>query len=102
MHSRRDFIKKAGLLTGAMGLLNQLPASIQQALSIHADVGSTFLDAEHIVFLMQEKRSFDHSSERCKVCEASMILERLPYPTTIPSGFNRTKTERLMRHFGWI
>jgi phospholipase C len=58
--SRRDFIKKAALLTGAAGLSGILPASIQKALAISAPEGSTWQDADHIVILMQENRSFDH------------------------------------------
>jgi len=61
MDSRRDFIKKAALLSGAAGIWSTLPASIQKALSIDPKEGSSFLDAEHIVFLMQENRSFDHT-----------------------------------------
>ncbi|SEW17037.1 phospholipase C [Chitinophaga sp. YR573] len=60
MDNRRDFIKKAALLSGGAGLLGVLPASIQKALAIDPAPGSTFLDAEHIVLLMQENRSFDH------------------------------------------
>jgi phospholipase C len=60
MDSRRDFIKKAALLTGAFNLPNVIPMSIQKAMAINANPGSTFYDAEHIVFLMQENRSFDH------------------------------------------
>lgn len=45
---------------GGITVLNAMPLSIQRALSIEAASGSTFLDAEHIVFLMQENRSFDH------------------------------------------
>jgi phospholipase C len=60
MDTRRDFLKKAALLTGAAGLANFLPASIQKAMAINAAPGSTYMDAEHIVLLMQENRSFDH------------------------------------------
>lgn len=60
MENRREFIKKAGLLTGAFSVFS-LPESIQAALQIDPSVGSTYLDAEHIVILMQENRSFDHS-----------------------------------------
>jgi phospholipase C len=60
MDNRRDFIKKAALLTGAAGLSNMLPESIQKAMAINAAPGSTYLDAEHVVILMQENRSFDH------------------------------------------
>lgn len=61
MDSRRDFIKKAALLSGGAGLLSGLPPSIQRAFAINPEPGTTYLDAEHIVFLMQENRSFDHS-----------------------------------------
>jgi phospholipase C len=61
MDTRREFIKKAAMLSGGTGLLNVLPASIQKALAIDPAAGSTYLDAEHIVFLMQENRSFDHT-----------------------------------------
>lgn len=61
MESRRDFIKKATLLTGALGIAGVLPPAIQRAFAIDPETGSTFLDAEHIVFLMQENRSFDHA-----------------------------------------
>jgi phospholipase C len=60
MDSRRDFIKKATLLSGAAGIFQSLPASIQRAIAIDPKVGTTFLDAEHVVILMQENRSFDH------------------------------------------
>lgn len=60
MQSRRDFLKNASILSGAIALPNVIPMSIQQAMAISAEPGSTFYDAEHIVFLMQENRSFDH------------------------------------------
>jgi phospholipase C len=60
MDSRRDFLKKAAMLTGAASLTGVLPESIQKALAINAPEGSTYMDAEHIVLLMQENRSFDH------------------------------------------
>ena len=59
-NSRRDFLKKAALLSGSAALANMLPSTIQRALAINPAEGSTFYDAEHIVFLMQENRSFDH------------------------------------------
>jgi len=60
MDTRREFIRKAMMLTGAAGVAT-LPASIQKAMAIDPEVGSSFLDAEHIVLLMQENRSFDHT-----------------------------------------
>ncbi len=38
-----------------------LPESVQRAMAIHPDPGTTYLDAEHVVILMQENRSFDHA-----------------------------------------
>ncbi|HEY4147514.1 MAG TPA: alkaline phosphatase family protein [Chitinophagaceae bacterium] len=60
MDNRREFIRKSLLLSGAAGLTHFVPESIQRALAIDPRVGSTFLDAEHVVILMQENRSFDH------------------------------------------
>lgn len=61
MESRRDFIKKASIFTSALGLSDIIPESIQKAFAINPETGTTYLDAEHIVFLMQENRSFDHA-----------------------------------------
>ena len=66
MDSRRDFIKKAALLSGTFGLPNVIPMSIQKAMAINAAPGTTFYDAEHVVFLMQENRSFDHMFGKMK------------------------------------
>lgn len=59
MDSRRDFLKKAALLSA--GLSGVLPESIQKAFAIDPQPGTTYLDAEHVVILMQENRSFDHT-----------------------------------------
>jgi phospholipase C len=59
MDSRREFIKKAAMLSGAVGI-NFFPESIQRAFAINPEKGTTYLDAEHVVILMQENRSFDH------------------------------------------
>ena len=59
--TRRDFIKKMALLAGSAPLSPSLTASIEKALSINPELGSTFYDAEHVVLLMQENRSFDHA-----------------------------------------
>lgn len=60
MDSRREFLKKAALLSGAAGLAGILPLSIHRAFAIDPAVGTTYMDAEHVVILMQENRSFDH------------------------------------------
>jgi phospholipase C len=60
MQSRREFLKNAAMFSGAMGWWGVLDGPIRKALAIDPEPGSTFLDAEHIVILMQENRSFDH------------------------------------------
>jgi phospholipase C len=59
MDTRRDFLKKAMLLGGAAAF-NGFPESIRKAMTIEPATGSTYLDAEHVVIVMQENRSFDH------------------------------------------
>jgi phospholipase C len=59
MESRRDFLKLASLLA-ASGFGRQMLPAIARAASIDPESGSTYLDAEHVVILMQENRSFDH------------------------------------------
>ena len=61
MDTRREFLKKASLLSGGAGLMQLLHPSIAKALAINPEAGSTWKDAEHVVFLMQENRSFDHA-----------------------------------------
>ena len=60
METRRDFMK-AALLAGAAGLTGGLTDSIQRAFAIAPEAGTTFWDAQHVVILMQENRSFDHA-----------------------------------------
>jgi phospholipase C len=59
--TRRDFLKVAAMLSGAAGVSGVIPDSIKRAFAIEPAPGSTYLDAEHIVILMQENRSFDHA-----------------------------------------
>lgn len=61
MGSRRDFFKKALLFGAGSSFLGALPASIQKAFAIDPAKGTSYLDAEHVVILMQENRSFDHA-----------------------------------------
>lgn len=58
--SRREFLKKAALVTGGASIWSAMPLAVQRAMAIPADPGTTFYDAEHVVMLMQENRSFDH------------------------------------------
>jgi phospholipase C len=55
MSSRREFLRRTAELSAF------LFASIERAAAIQPTPGSTFRDAEHVVILMQENRSFDHS-----------------------------------------
>jgi phospholipase C len=48
-------------MLSSAGAWMSVPESIKRALAIGPAVGSTYLDAEHIVILMQENRSFDHA-----------------------------------------
>ena len=61
MQTRRDFLKLAAMASSAAGISGLLPESIRRAYAIEPAPGSTYLDAEHIVILMQENRSFDHA-----------------------------------------
>jgi phospholipase C len=61
MATRRDFLKAASLLAGGAGMAGVIPASVKRAFAIEPTPGSTYKDAEHIVVLMQENRSFDHA-----------------------------------------
>jgi phospholipase C len=61
MHTRREFLARAGQLAGVAGLSGAVLASIERALAIEPAPGSSYLDAEHVVILMQENRSFDHA-----------------------------------------
>ncbi|QJX00684.1 phosphocholine-specific phospholipase C [Frigoriglobus tundricola] len=60
MPTRREFIEFVAGTAGAGDAIGSLLGSIAQAASIEPERGSSFLDAEHVVILMQENRSFDH------------------------------------------
>ena len=60
MTTRREFVRNAALLSGAAFARGTIPAAIARAASIDPPPGTTFRDAEHVVVLMQENRSFDH------------------------------------------
>src|SRR6516162_8310704 len=60
MPDRREFIRAAAALTGAAAVPGYLLAAIERAAAVEPEPGSSVLDAEHVVVLMQENRSFDH------------------------------------------
>ncbi|SDH51405.1 phospholipase C [Chryseobacterium taeanense] len=59
--NRREFLEKSSLLLAGLGTSGILHPAILKALTIDPAADSTFYDAEHIVILMQENRSFDHA-----------------------------------------
>ena len=59
--TRRNFLKQAAMASAAAGFSEILLPSIARAMAIDPKEGSDFLDADHVVILMQENRSFDHS-----------------------------------------
>jgi phospholipase C len=61
MHTRRDFIIRASQLAGTAAAFGACSPSIERALAVEPAAGSSYLDAEHVVILMQENRSFDHA-----------------------------------------
>ena len=88
--SRRDFIKQAATLSG-IGATGLIPESIRRAMAIEPQPGTTFLDAEHIVILMQENRSFDHTFGTLRGVRGFNDQWRSRCPTETPCGRNRTK-----------
>src|ERR1700733_793814 len=64
--SRREFFVHAAQLAGGAGLAEALLSSIERGAAIEGEPGSTYLDAEHVVILMQENRSFDHTFGRLR------------------------------------
>jgi phospholipase C len=60
-NTRRNFLKQAAMASAAAGFSDILLPSIARAMAIDPIEGSSYLDAEHVVILMQENRSFDHS-----------------------------------------
>ncbi|REC42533.1 phosphocholine-specific phospholipase C [Chryseobacterium pennipullorum] len=59
--NRREFLEKSSILLAGLGTSSVLHPSILKALAIEPAARSTFYDAEHVVILMQENRSFDHA-----------------------------------------
>lgn len=60
MQSRRDVLKKGLFLAGATGGSAFIPEAVARAYAITPSPDTSYLDAEHVVILMQENRSFDH------------------------------------------
>jgi phospholipase C len=58
--SRRGFLASLAAGGAGLGLTPALLSAVQRAFAVEPTPGSTWADAEHVVFLMQENRSFDH------------------------------------------
>ncbi|MFD2966805.1 phosphocholine-specific phospholipase C [Sphingobacterium bambusae] len=99
MENRRSFLKKAALLAGATGVSQFIPSSIQRALAIEAAQGSTFLDAEHIVFLMQENRSFDHCYGTLKGVRGFNDPRAILQPNGLPVWLQQDADKRISTPF---
>lgn len=91
MSSRRDFLKQASLLSAGTGLFHTMPASIAKALAIDPAAGSTFLDAEHVVILMQENRSFDHTYGTLQGVRGYNDPRAITLPTKLPVWYQANR-----------
>ncbi|MCE2938897.1 MAG: phosphocholine-specific phospholipase C [Armatimonadota bacterium] len=80
--SRRDFLKAAATVGSSAFLHDAITSTILRAAHIAPDPGTTFHDAEHVVILMQENRSFDHAYG----CLRGVRGYRDPRPFELPSG----------------
>jgi phospholipase C len=82
MTSRREFFRKSAAAAGGAKLASLLLSSVGRASAIDPPPGSTYLDAEHVVILMQENRSFDHCFGRLRGVRGFND----PRAVTLPSG----------------
>jgi phospholipase C len=80
--TRREFLKKAALLAARGSAAGSLALSIERALAVEPGPGTTFRDAEHVVILMQENRSFDHVYGRLRGVRGFND----PRAVTLPNG----------------
>ena len=101
MDNRREFLKRATLLAGGAGMMNILPMSIKKALAINPASGSTYMDAEHIVILMQENRSFDHTYGTLQGVRGFNDPRAITLPNKNPVWLQTNKEGKPMLHFTW-
>ncbi|MBG6236188.1 phospholipase C [Pedobacter sp. CAN_A7] len=91
MESRRDFLKKASVFAGLSTVAHVIPASLLKAMSIEPAAGSTYKDAAHVVFLMQENRSFDHAFGTLKGVRGFNDPRAMPQRNGNPIWFQSNK-----------
>ena len=89
--TRRQFLKASSLFTTGLYFNQAMPSSIQKALSIEPLANSDFTDAEHIVFLMQENRSFDHAYGTLKGVRGFNDPRAMLQPSGLPVWFQQDK-----------
>ncbi|WP_343564528.1 phospholipase C, phosphocholine-specific [Sphingobacterium sp.] len=99
MESRREFLRKTLLFSGAAGIANFMPASIQKAFAIDPASGSSFLDAEHIVILMQENRSFDHTLGSLSGVRGFNDPRAVRLPNDLPVWYQTDKAGKVFAPF---
>ncbi|MHA7607509.1 phosphocholine-specific phospholipase C [Elizabethkingia meningoseptica] len=96
---RRDFLKKSGLVLGGLGVSTAIHPSILKAMNIKPEKGSTFYDAEHVVILMQENRSFDHCFGTLKGVRGFMDKYAFRKPDGKSVFFQKDKTGKTYAPF---
>ncbi|WP_286861374.1 MULTISPECIES: phosphocholine-specific phospholipase C [Sphingobacterium] len=99
MESRREFLRKTLLFSGAAGIASFMPASIQKAFAIDPVAGSSFLDAEHIVILMQENRSFDHTLGSLSGVRGFNDPRAVRLPNGLPAWYQTDKSGKVFAPF---
>ncbi|WP_293888928.1 MULTISPECIES: phosphocholine-specific phospholipase C [unclassified Sphingobacterium] len=99
MESRREFLRKTLLFSGAAGIASFMPRSIQRAFAIDPEMGSTFLDAEHIVILMQENRSFDHTLGTLSGVRGFNDPRSIRLPNGLPVWYQTDKNGKIYAPF---
>jgi phospholipase C len=87
MLTRRDFLQTAAALGSTGFIWGVVPEVIARAASINPAPGSTFRDAKHVVILMQENRSFDHTFGAMRGVRGFRDPRPHLQPTDIPVWF---------------
>src|SRR6267154_3051278 len=92
--NRRSFLR----FLGSAALTTAFPGSIQRALAVPARRRTgTIEDVEHVVFLMQENRVFDHYFGTLRGVRGSAIPGRRSSPPDGRSGSSPTAAESCFR-----
>lgn len=99
MESRREFLRKTLLFSGASGVASLMPSSIQKAFAIDPEMGSSFLDADHVVILMQENRSFDHALGSLSGVRGFNDPRSISLPNGLPVWYQTDKAGRTFAPF---